>query len=239
MRRIAFDRAFGVRTVRATTKTAETSVRRSIDSGRRIADRARLGGGGVILRPAVQKRYLELTEPNLHDQVTDVERILAAMDDLELRVDLAAIRTLGRTLRANDFKVTAVIVDDILIEVEPGDTSATRHGIAFDLGTTTVVATLLDLSTGTPVAVRSMLNKQQPFGADVITRISASRGPTSGIGLSSRTMLAGSTNAAALIRDMANLQATRAAENFHDVRTQGTSSTTARSSRSRDTSIPK
>jgi uncharacterized 2Fe-2S/4Fe-4S cluster protein (DUF4445 family) len=36
-----------------------------------------------------------------------------------------------------------------------------------------VVATLLDLSTGTPVAVASALNKQQPFGADVITRISA------------------------------------------------------------------
>jgi uncharacterized 2Fe-2S/4Fe-4S cluster protein (DUF4445 family) len=46
-------------------------------------------------------------------------------------------------------------------------------GLAVDLGTTTVVATLLDLTTGTPVSVHSMLNKQQPFGADVITRISA------------------------------------------------------------------
>ena len=45
--------------------------------------------------------------------------------------------------------------------------------MAFDLGTTTVVATLLDVETGTPVAVASMLNKQQPFGGDVITRISA------------------------------------------------------------------
>ncbi len=36
-----------------------------------------------------------------------------------------------------------------------------------------MVATLLDLETGTPVAVASMLNKQQPFGGDVITRISA------------------------------------------------------------------
>jgi uncharacterized 2Fe-2S/4Fe-4S cluster protein (DUF4445 family) len=36
-----------------------------------------------------------------------------------------------------------------------------------------VVATLLDLVTGTPVAVASMLNKQQPFGGDVISRISA------------------------------------------------------------------
>ena len=35
------------------------------------------------------------------------------------------------------------------------------------------MATLLDLATGTPLAVASMLNKQQPFGADVITRISA------------------------------------------------------------------
>src|SRR5439155_6391440 len=60
-----------------------------------------------------------------------------------------------------------------LVDVEPGDTTARRHAIAFDLGTTTVVATLLDLETGQPLAVRSMLNVQQPFGADVITRISA------------------------------------------------------------------
>ena len=130
-------------------------------------------GRQVILRPAVQKRYVELAEPTLADQRTDLERLLAAIDDLELRVDLPVLRTLGRVLRAADFKVTAVIVDDVLIDVEPGDTTARRYGIAFDLGTTTVVATLLDLSTGTPVAVASMLNKQQPFGADVITRISA------------------------------------------------------------------
>ena len=63
--------------------------------------------------------------------------------------------------------------DDELIGLEPGDTTGRRYAIAFDLGTTTVVANLLDLETGTPVAVKSMLNKQQPFGADVISRISA------------------------------------------------------------------
>ena len=130
-------------------------------------------GRQVILRPAVQKRYLELGEPSLTDQMTDMERVLARIDDLELRVDLHALRSVGRVLRAADYKVTAVIVDEVLIDVEPGDTSGRLFGIAFDLGTTTVVATLLDLSTGTPVAVDSMLNKQQPFGADVITRISA------------------------------------------------------------------
>jgi uncharacterized 2Fe-2S/4Fe-4S cluster protein (DUF4445 family) len=137
--------------------------------------KAALAGVGrhVILRPAVQKRFLELSEPTLEDQLSDLERVLAAMDDVELQVPLDVARTLGRTLRESNWKVTAVFVDDVLIDVEPGDTTARRHAIAFDLGTTTVVANLLDLETGVPVAVRSILNAQQPFGADVITRISA------------------------------------------------------------------
>jgi uncharacterized 2Fe-2S/4Fe-4S cluster protein (DUF4445 family) len=83
------------------------------------------------------------------------------------------LRTLGTTLRAAHFDVTAVVCDEELIAVEPGDTTTRRFAIAFDLGTTTVVATLLDLGTGQPLAVRSMLNRQQPFGADVISRVSA------------------------------------------------------------------
>ena len=130
-------------------------------------------GRQVILRPAIQKRYVELTEPTLSDQIPDVERLLAAIDDLELNVDLHALRRVPSVIRAADWKVTAVIVDELLIDIEPGDTTATHHALAFDLGTTTVVATLLDTTTGTPVAVASMLNKQQPFGGDVITRISA------------------------------------------------------------------
>ncbi len=130
-------------------------------------------GRQVILRPAIQKRYLELDAPTLADQTSDLDRLLAALDDLSLRVDLDVLRSLGRTLRAHDFKVTAVVVDDILIDVEPGDTTARCFGLAFDLGTTTVVASLLDVATGTPVAVSSSLNRQQPFGGDVITRISA------------------------------------------------------------------
>jgi len=137
--------------------------------------KAALAGVGrhVILRPAVQKRYLELDEPTLEDQRSDLQRVRDAIDDLELRVELGALRRLGRTLRESDWKVTAVVVDDLLVDIEPGDTSARRYAVAFDLGTTTVVATLLDLETGQPIAVRSMLNRQQPHGADVISRISA------------------------------------------------------------------
>src|SRR5512146_541633 len=130
-------------------------------------------GRQVILRPAIVKRYLELPEPTLTDQVTDLERVLAELTDLNPGTDLAVLRTLGGTLRLADFRVTAVVADETLIAVEAGDTTGRVFGLAFDLGTTTVVATLLDLTTGTPVAVESRLNKQQPFGADVIARISA------------------------------------------------------------------
>ena len=130
-------------------------------------------GRHVILRPAVQKRHLVLDEPSLEDQRSDLMRVTDALEDLEPRVELAVLRTLGGVLRSSGFEVTAVVCDDLLIDVEPGDTTARRYALAFDLGTTTVVANLLDLETGTPASVQSMLNRQQPFGADVISRISA------------------------------------------------------------------
>jgi uncharacterized 2Fe-2S/4Fe-4S cluster protein (DUF4445 family) len=137
--------------------------------------KAALAGVGrhVILRPSVQKRHLVLEEPTLEDQRSDLQRVLDALDDLEPRPSLELLRGLGGTLRRAHFDVTAVICDEELIDLEPGDTTSRRFAIAFDLGTTTVVATLIDLETGQPAAARSMLNRQQPYGADVITRISA------------------------------------------------------------------
>jgi uncharacterized 2Fe-2S/4Fe-4S cluster protein (DUF4445 family) len=130
-------------------------------------------GRHVILRPSVQKRHIVLEEPSLEDQRSDLERVLQALDDLEPRVELPVLRTLGKVLREANFDVTAVVCDDLLIDLEPGDTTSRRFAMAFDLGTTTVVANLLDLETGQPAAVQSMLNRQQPFGADVISRVSA------------------------------------------------------------------
>jgi uncharacterized 2Fe-2S/4Fe-4S cluster protein (DUF4445 family) len=137
--------------------------------------KAALAGVGrhVILRPAVQKRHLVIAEPTLEDQRSDLQRVLDGLDDLEPYVSIEVLRELGTTMRQAKFDVTAVVCDRELIALEPGDTTARRYAIAFDLGTTTVVATLLDLDNGQPAAVRSMLNRQQPYGADVITRISA------------------------------------------------------------------
>lgn len=51
-------------------------------------------GRQVILRPAVQKRYIELEEPSLSDQRTDIVRIFEAVDDIEGIASLASMREL-------------------------------------------------------------------------------------------------------------------------------------------------
>ena len=68
--------------------------------------------------------------------------------------------TLGGTLRSSDFSVTAVLCDDLLLAVEPGDTTGRTFALAFDLGTTTVVANLLDLEHGP--AAGGALAAEQP-----------------------------------------------------------------------------
>src|SRR3954469_16983686 len=88
-------------------------------------------GRHVILRPAVVKRYVELTEPTMEDQRSDVQRLLDAIDDLEPTVDLEVAKPRGRVLRDTHFKVTAVVCDEALVAVEPGDTTGRRWAIAF------------------------------------------------------------------------------------------------------------
>lgn len=57
----------------------------------------------MILRPGVQKRYVELMEPSLHDQRTDLVRLLGALDDIDLHVALDVVRFLPMTLRKANF----------------------------------------------------------------------------------------------------------------------------------------
>jgi len=128
----------------------------------------------VLLDPNVRKVFVELTEPSLEDQRSDIERLRDALtaEGFDMKADLQGLRGLPAALRAAEFKVTAVLGGDQLIAVEGGDTREESYGIAFDLGTTTVVGTLMNLRTGMAEAVRSTLNGQAPFGADVISRIS-------------------------------------------------------------------
>ena len=128
----------------------------------------------VIIDPNVRKVFLELAEPDLHDQRSDVARLRDALsaEGHDMIADVPVLRTLPKAIRDAEFKVTAVLAGEHLVAVEPGDTTEECFGVAFDVGTTTLVGTLMNLRTGMAAAVSSTLNGQAPFGADVISRIS-------------------------------------------------------------------
>jgi len=137
----------------------------------------------VIIDPNVRKVYLELTEPDLHDQRSDVTRLRDALtaEGHDMSASVPVLRTLPKTLREAGFKVTAVLAGEHLVAVEPGDTTEECFGVAFDVGTTTLVGTLMNLRTGMAAAVSSTLNGQAPYGADVISRISHAMNGTDSI----------------------------------------------------------
>jgi uncharacterized 2Fe-2S/4Fe-4S cluster protein (DUF4445 family) len=138
-------------------------------------------GGTSKLCPAVSKRALTLPEPTLEDARADSDRLLAALGDDQFDIDIGAARQLPAAIRAQGGTVTAVLHGHDLIAVEPGDTTGRYFGLAADVGTTTVVGSLLDLSTGHEVAVASRTNPQVGHGDDVIARI-AHAGSSEGLG---------------------------------------------------------
>src|SRR4029077_13606483 len=99
----------------------------------RVPKAATMGLGRlVILDPNVRKVYLELAEPDLGDQRSDVQRLKDALT--EEGHDMVAggpvLRTLPAVLREAGFRVTAVLAGDHLVAVEPGDTTGECFGVA-------------------------------------------------------------------------------------------------------------
>ena len=132
-------------------------------------------GRFVLLEPNVVKYVLTLTPPTLDDARSRLRRVTDALVDEGLEVTHAAsvLPLLAATIDDEDAStITATVVGDRLVDVEPGDTTERLFGVAIDVGTTTVVATLMDLRAGAAAAVESTINRQAPFGADVLMRVS-------------------------------------------------------------------
>ncbi len=119
----------------------------------------------------IKKRFLTIEPPSLENQATDESRILKALGDSSSYIDLVVLRSLPKVLRQNKHQVTVVLSENRVLTVETGDTTQRIYGMAIDIGTTTLVGSLLNLVTGETLATASATNTQNVFGADVISRI--------------------------------------------------------------------
>ena len=117
-----------------------------------------LGAEQFKARPAGFRRlYLELSPPSMDDSMADYERLCQEYHGEDrysfkkLTTNFTALKHLPVILRDSKWKVTVTLgyrgstVE--ILEVQPGDVSANNYGVAVDVGTTTVVAHLLNLST--------------------------------------------------------------------------------------------
>jgi uncharacterized 2Fe-2S/4Fe-4S cluster protein (DUF4445 family) len=142
------------------------------------------------IEPAVHKQYISVPTTSEEQQSSDVEEIqklvvtstpsTTAHDGMP-QIDLHALQQLPTTIFKASRNITTVMWEQNVIGIEAGDTTAAVYGVAFDIGTTTVVGYLLDLRTGKEVAVASELNAQALYGGDLMSRISFAQEDATGL----------------------------------------------------------
>jgi Uncharacterized metal-binding protein len=122
------------------------------------------------------KLFVKVSQPSLSEHKSYWQRLketLAAQGCAvkDLQAPLSILRQLPDTIRESKNQLTTILHDTKVLGLESGDTSATMLGMAFDIGTTTIVGYLLDLISGKELEVVSTLNPQAQYGGDVISRI--------------------------------------------------------------------
>jgi len=151
---------------------------------------------GLTPAPLVTKVYVELEPPSLANNTADHQRVCDAihgkLTDDAMQMGLKVIQSLPAVLRESGYKVTATVglrrdISEVM-NVEPGDTSPSNYMIVVDIGTTTIVAHLVDCNRITTVDAEACFNSQGIYGREVTGRmISAEK---RGIGELQRVLVA-------------------------------------------------
>jgi uncharacterized 2Fe-2S/4Fe-4S cluster protein (DUF4445 family) len=133
--------------------------------------------GSVDVKPRVRELNLSVEEPILNRTISDLERIYRSIDvnntGLNPRIPNHLFGNLVGLLRASDWELRAFCDEptDQVFAFLPGSDKTNMLGLAVDIGTTTIVAYLVDLKTGDLLSVSSNYNRQIEAGDDVISRI--------------------------------------------------------------------
>lgn len=126
------------------------------------------------ITPIVKRLNIKLPPPTIEDHISDLERLKR---DLELkgvrgmRFSHRLVSSMAGDIRRHNWEIHLAYVDGPEAIFVISDKQAAKYGIAVDIGTTTIVVYLIDLSDGKLVDVGSTYNSQIRYGDDVITRI--------------------------------------------------------------------
>ncbi len=123
------------------------------------------------MKPLSFSLHLDLPLPSPDDKRADVERLVETAGIEGLLVPLERMAALPAVLRERKFSIRPVfgIAGDCvrLLECDSDEV----FGIAVDIGTTNVVASIFDLNMMERVAERAMTNPQTAYGEDILSRM--------------------------------------------------------------------
>ena len=126
----------------------------------------------VRIDAGVAKTLVHVSLPTEeHHQTSDLEALLAVVGGTPSDCAPDVLRTLPQALREHGGEATVVSFGSRILSVEPGDTHVLAFGLAVDVGTTSVVTSLMELASGEQLASVSSLNPQAVFGGDLMSRI--------------------------------------------------------------------
>jgi uncharacterized 2Fe-2S/4Fe-4S cluster protein (DUF4445 family) len=125
------------------------------------------------LEPLIERRPVTLPSESQNGKISDLNwvRLGLGPEYSNLKASIHCLRTLPQMLKGNKPHGIAVLHDDTLIAWQDPEKSEHGYGLVFDLGTSTIVGKLINLSNGSEAAVDSCLNRQRWHGSDVISRL--------------------------------------------------------------------
>jgi uncharacterized 2Fe-2S/4Fe-4S cluster protein (DUF4445 family) len=132
-----------------------------------------VAASGFHLDSGVEKHVIEAKAPTEeHHQTSDADEILAALPaGTSTDIPLEVRRKIPSRLRERRGVLTVTTFQGRLIDVEAGDTAEHAYGMAFDIGTTSIVGTLMNLRTCETLAEVGGVNPQAVYGGDLMSRI--------------------------------------------------------------------
>lgn len=130
----------------------------------------------LSVNPLVRLHVVEVSEPNMHEPVSDLRRLIEELEFewglTDLSCDPHVLKNLQPAMRKAHWQVTvAVYCEKQIIAVWPGF-HQTALGLAVDIGSTTIAAHLVDLASGEALASAGRMNPQIRFGEDLMSRVS-------------------------------------------------------------------
>ena len=137
--------------------------------------------GPIVVDPAFRLYYVEVPAARLgavESAARAVQEAVAGQHGLDdvAGTDPVLLPSLHRLLAADEGRITVAVHEPLggsarVVAVWPGYVDA-AHGIAVDVGSTTIAGHLCDLATGEVLASAGRMNPQIRFGEDLMSRVS-------------------------------------------------------------------